>query len=105
MAKTAPITGITTPDGAHLAESRLNEFTEWSQRLGASIANTVRPNAVGPAEQAVVSVAVNPTGHGNMRPAIRAVVSDEVYNLAARSYVGVSSAKSVITALSGLVAA
>ncbi len=61
-----------------------------------STVNTARLDALGVAES-VELVPFDLTDHGNMRRVIEAVALDEVYNLAAQSFVGVSFEQPVTT--------
>jgi GDPmannose 4,6-dehydratase len=62
----------------------------------ASMVNTARLDALSIAED-VQLVPFDLTDHGNMRRVIEAVAPDEVYNLAAQSFVGVSFEQPVAT--------
>lgn len=97
MNKTALITGITGQDGAYLAELLLGKgYRVVGAFRRASIVNRARPDALG-ITQDLELVPFDLTDHGNMRRVIEAVAPDEVYNLAAQSFVGVSFEQPVTT--------
>jgi GDPmannose 4,6-dehydratase len=92
------ITGITGQDGAYLAELLLGKgYSVIGGFRRASTLNTDRLHALGIAED-VELVPFDLTDEGNMQRVINATGPDEVYNLAAQSYVGVSFEQPVATA-------
>jgi GDPmannose 4,6-dehydratase len=95
--KTALITGITGQDGAYLAELLLRKgYKVIGAYRRASTVNTARLDAVGVAED-VELVSFDLMDYGNIRRVIEVVAPDEVYNLAAQSFVGVSFEQPVAT--------
>jgi GDPmannose 4,6-dehydratase len=91
------ITGITGQDGAYLAELLLKKgYTVVGAFRRASTVNTARLDALSITED-VKLVPFDLTDHGNMRRVIEAVAPDEIYNLAAQSFVGVSFEQPVTT--------
>lgn len=91
------VTGITGQDGAYLAELLLNKgYNVVGAFRRASMVNTARTDALGITRD-VQLVPFDLTDHGNMRRVIEAVAPDEVYNLAAQSFVGVSFEQPVTT--------
>src|SRR5215217_3379839 len=94
---TALITGITGQDGAYLAELLLEKgYRVVGAFRRASVVNTFRLDALGITEE-VELMPFDLTDHGNMRRVIEAYAPDEVYNLAAQSFVGVSFEQPVTT--------
>lgn len=94
---TALITGITGQDGAYLAELLLKkDYRVVGAFRRASTVNTDRLDALGIAGE-VELVPFDLTDHGNMRRVIEAAAPDEIYNLAAQSFVGVSFEQPVTT--------
>jgi GDPmannose 4,6-dehydratase len=94
---TALITGITGQDGAYLAQYLLEKgYRVIGAFRRASMVNTARLDALGITED-IELVPFDLTDHGNMRRAIEAAGPDEVYNLAAQSFVGVSFEQPVTT--------
>src|SRR5918998_3041952 len=94
---TALITGITGQDGAYLAQLLLEKgYRVVGAFRRASIVSTARLDALGITNE-VELVPFDLTDHGNMRRVIDAVGPDEVYNLAAQSFVGVSFEQPVTT--------
>src|SRR5215217_3771823 len=94
---TALITGITGQDGAYLAELLLEKgYRVVGAFRRASVVNTFRLDALGITEE-VELVPFDLTDHGNMRRVIEAVAPDEIYNLAAQSFVGISFEQPVTT--------
>ena len=97
MSKVGLITGITGQDGAYLAELLLNKgYRVVGAFRRASTVNTARLDALGIAGD-IELVPFDLTDHGNMRRVIEAVAPDEIYNLAAQSFVGVSFEQPVTT--------
>lgn len=97
MSKTALITGVTGQDGAYLAEFLLGKgYRVVGAFRRASALNTVRLDALGVTDK-VELVPFDLTDHGNMRRVIERTAPDEIYNLAAQSFVGVSFEQPVTT--------
>jgi GDPmannose 4,6-dehydratase len=97
VSKVGLITGITGQDGAYLAELLLNKgYRVVGAFRRASTVNTARLDALGIAGH-IELVPFDLTDHGNMRRVIEAVAPDEIYNLAAQSFVGVSFEQPVTT--------
>jgi GDPmannose 4,6-dehydratase len=95
--KLALITGITGQDGAYLAELLLKKgYQVVGAFRRASMVNDARLNALGISGD-VELVPFDLTDHGNMRRAIDRIGPDEVYNLAAQSFVGVSFEQPITT--------
>lgn len=97
MTKKALITGITGQDGAYLAELLLREGTEvyGAFRRGATL-NLWRLEELGIADQ-VKLVPFELLEYSNILRAVRDVQPDEVYNLAAQSFVAVSYEQPIFT--------
>jgi GDPmannose 4,6-dehydratase len=94
---TALITGITGQDGAYLARLLLEKgYRVVGAFRRASTIATLRLDTLD-ITQEVELVPFDLTDHGNMRRVIDAVAPDEVYNLAAQSFVGVSFEQPVTT--------
>jgi GDPmannose 4,6-dehydratase len=94
---TALITGITGQDGAYLATLLLSKgYRVVGAFRRASTLNTARLDALGIAQELEL-VPFDLTDHGNMRRVIEDVSPEEVYNLAAQSFVGVSFEQPVTT--------
>lgn len=94
---TALITGITGQDGAYLAQLLLEKgYRVVGAFRRASTVATSRLDALGITGE-VELVPFDLTDHGNMRRVIDAVEPEEVYNLAAQSFVGVSFEQPVTT--------
>ena len=94
---TALITGITGQDGAYLAELLLKKgYRVVGAFRRASTVNAARLEALGIASD-VELVPFDLTDHGNMRRVLDRVEPDEVYNLAAQSFVGVSFEQPITT--------
>jgi GDPmannose 4,6-dehydratase len=94
---TALITGITGQDGAYLAQLLLGKgYRVVGAFRRASTVNTARLDALGITDS-VELVPFDLTDHGNMRRVIETVGPDEVYNLAAQSFVAVSFEQPVTT--------
>lgn len=95
--KTALVTGITGQDGAYLAQLLLDKgYRVVGAFRRASMVNTARLDVLG-ITQDVELVPFDLTDHGNMQRTINTVRPDEVYNLAAQSFVGVSFEQPVTT--------
>jgi GDPmannose 4,6-dehydratase len=94
---TALITGTTGQDGAYLAELLLNKgYRVVGAFRRASTVNTSRLDTLG-ITQDVELVPFDLTDHGNMRRTFDRIEPDEVYNLAAQSFVGVSFDQPITT--------
>ncbi len=90
MPKTALITGVTGQDGAYLAKLLLDEgYDVYGAQRRSSSHNAWRLNELG-IEDRVKYVAFELLEFGNILNALRAVKPDEIYNLAAQSFVAVS---------------
>lgn len=94
---TALITGITGQDGAYLAQLLLEKgYRVVGAFRRASTVNAARLDALG-ITQDVELAPFDLTDHGNMRRILARVQPDEVYNLAAQSFVGVSFEQPITT--------
>lgn len=94
---TALITGITGQDGAYLAQLLLDKgYRVIGAFRRASTIATSRLDALGITDE-VEMVPFDLTDHGNMRRVIESCGPDEIYNLAAQSFVGVSFEQPVTT--------
>lgn len=94
---TALITGITGQDGAYLAELLLRKgYRVVGAFRRASTVNTARLDALGITDD-VELVPFDLTDHGNMRRVLDRIEPEEVYNLAAQSFVGVSFEQPITT--------
>jgi GDPmannose 4,6-dehydratase len=97
VSKVGLITGITGQDGAYLAELLLNKgYKVVGAFRRASTVNTARLDALSIAGH-IELVPFDLTDHGNMQRVIEAVAPDEIYNLAAQSFVGISFEQPVTT--------
>lgn len=97
MSKTALITGITGQDGAYLARLLLEKgYRVVGAFRRASTVATYRLDSLGVTED-VEMVPFDLTDHGNMRRVIESASPEEIYNLAAQSFVGVSFEQPVTT--------
>lgn len=97
MSKTALITGITGQDEAYLVRLLLQKgYRVVGAFRRASTIATYRLDSLDLTE-AVEMVPFDLTDHGNMRRVIEFVSPDEIYNLAAQSFVGVSFEQPVTT--------
>ena len=97
MAKSALITGITGQDGAYLAEFLLDKgYRVTGAFRRASTVNTSRLDALGITEELEL-VPFDLTDHGNMRRTLERTEPDEIYNLAAQSFVKVSFEQPITT--------
>ena len=98
MSKCALITGITGQDGAYLAELLLNKgYRVIGAFRRTSTVNVTRLDALGISGD-IELVPFDLTDHGNMRRTMDRFCPDEVYNLAAQSFVGVSFEQPITTA-------
>jgi GDPmannose 4,6-dehydratase len=94
---TALVTGITGQDGAYLAQLLLEKgYHVVGAFRRASLVSTARLDALGITHE-VELVPFDLTDHGNMRRTIERSEPDEIYNLAAQSFVGVSFEQPVTT--------
>lgn len=94
---TALITGITGQDGAFLARLLLEKgYRVVGAFRRASMVSTARLDALGVTGE-VELVPFDLTDHGNMRRSIERCGPEEIYNLAAQSFVGVSFEQPVTT--------
>jgi GDPmannose 4,6-dehydratase len=97
MTKRALVTGITGQDGAYLAQLLLEKgYRVFGAFRRAGTVATSRLDALGITDE-VELVPFDLTDHGNMRRVIDATEPDEIYNLAAQSFVGVSFEQPVTT--------
>jgi GDPmannose 4,6-dehydratase len=97
MSKRALVTGITGQDGAYLAQLLLEKgYRVFGAFRRAGTVATSRLDALGITDE-VELVPFDLTDHGNMRRVIDATEPDEIYNLAAQSFVGVSFEQPVTT--------
>ncbi len=97
MAKTALVTGITGQDGAYLAELLLSKgYRVVGGVRRSSIINVARLESLG-IENDVELVPFDLSDHGNMRRVVEQFMPEEIYNLAAQSFVGVSFDQPVAT--------
>src|SRR5215211_4893694 len=97
MSKHALVTGITGQDGAYLAQLLLEKgYRVFGAFRRAGTVATSRLDALGITDE-VELVPFDLTDHGNMRRVIDATEPDEIYNLAAQSFVGVSFEQPVTT--------
>lgn len=94
---TALVTGITGQDGAYLAQLLLEKgYHVVGAFRRASLVSTARLDALGITDD-VELVPFDLTDHGNMRRTIERSEPNEIYNLAAQSFVGVSFEQPVTT--------
>jgi GDPmannose 4,6-dehydratase len=97
MSKHALVTGITGQDGAYLAQLLLEKgYRVFGAFRRAGTVATSRLDALGITD-GVELLPFDLTDHGNMRRVIDATEPDEIYNLAAQSFVGVSFEQPVTT--------
>lgn len=97
MAKTALITGITGQDGVYLAELLLNKgYRVVGAERRASTRNRQRLDELGITES-IEFVDFDLADQGNMTRAIEKIAPDEVYNLAAQSFVALSFEQPIMT--------
>ncbi|GIL40084.1 GDP-mannose 4,6-dehydratase [Roseiterribacter gracilis] len=98
MAKTALVTGITGQDGAYLAKLLLEKgYTVWGTARRAASINNWRLVELGIADQ-IKTVTFDLLEDSNIRRAIETAKPDEVFNLAAQSFVGTSFDQPLYTA-------
>lgn len=105
MTKTALITGVTGQDGAYLSQFLLAKgYTVYGGVRRASSENTYRLKELGVADQ-VQLIDFELLEPSNMFRVLETVRPDEVYNLAAQSFVGASFEQPIFTAeVNGLAA-
>ena len=98
MARTALITGITGQDGAYLCRSLLDKAYRvfGTFRRGASL-NFWRLSALGVTEDDIDLIPLELLEYANVRRAIETAQPDEIYNLAAQSFVGISFEQPLFT--------
>jgi GDPmannose 4,6-dehydratase len=98
MAATALVTGITGQDGAYLTRSLLNKGYRvfGAFRRGASVDHS-RLNALGITETDIEFIPFELLEYANLRRAIEEVQPDEIYNLAAQSFVAISFEQPLFT--------
>lgn len=97
MGKTALITGITGQDGAYLAELLLERgYTVVGAERRASTRNRMRTNELGITD-AITFTDFDLADQGNMMRVLEKHQPDEVYNLAAQSFVALSFEQPVMT--------
>ncbi len=97
MAKTALVTGVTGQDGAYLAGALLNKgYRVFGAYRRSSTQNFWRLEHLGIKEQ-VELVPFDLLDMGSIVRAIEEIGPDEVYNLAAQSFVGVSFSQPLAT--------
>jgi GDPmannose 4,6-dehydratase len=97
MSKHALVTGITGQDGAYLAQLLLEKgYRVFGAFRRAGTVATSRLDALGITD-GVELLPFDLTDHGNMRRVIDATEPDEIYNLAAQSFVGASFEQPVTT--------
>ncbi|MBC7644934.1 MAG: GDP-mannose 4,6-dehydratase, partial [Thermoleophilia bacterium] len=90
MQKTALVTGVTGQDGAYLARLLLEkDYRVIGAFRRASLVNTSRLQSLDVLDD-IEMAPFDLTDHGGMRRLIERLAPDEVYNLAAQSFVGVS---------------
>lgn len=97
MGKTALITGITGQDGAYLAELLLGKgYTIVGAERRASTRNRMRTNELGITDE-ITFADFDLADQGNMIRVLEKHQPDEVYNLAAQSFVALSFEQPVMT--------
>ena len=95
--KTALITGITGQDGAYLAELLLNQgYRVVGAERRASTRNRMRTNELGITDD-IVFADFDLADQGNMMRVLDKHQPDEVYNLAAQSFVALSFEQPIMT--------
>ena len=99
MAQTAVVTGITGQDGAYLSRSLLDKGYRvfGAFRRGASL-NLWRLNDLGVTESDIEFIPFELLEYANLRRAIEEAAPDEIYNLGAQSFVGISFDQPLFTA-------
>jgi GDPmannose 4,6-dehydratase len=99
MPRTALVTGITGQDGAYLSRLLLDKGYRvvGAFRRGASL-NLWRLNELGVTESDIELIPFELLEYANLRRAIEEAAPDEIYNLGAQSFVGVSFEQPLFTA-------
>ena len=99
MARTALVTGITGQDGAYLSRLLLDKGYRvfGAFRRGASL-NLWRLNDLGVNEADIEFIPFELLEYANLRRAIDEAEPDEIYNLGAQSFVGISFDQPLFTA-------
>jgi GDPmannose 4,6-dehydratase len=99
MARTALVTGITGQDGAYLSRLLLDKgyHVYGAFRRGASL-NLWRLNELGVAETDIDFIPFELLEYVNLRRGIEKAKPDEIYNLGAQSFVGISFEQPLFTA-------
>ena len=99
MARTALVTGITGQDGAYLSRLLLDKGYRvfGAFRRGASL-NLWRINELGISESDIEFIPFELLEDANLRRAIEQTRPDEIYNLGAQSFVGISFDQPLFTA-------
>jgi GDPmannose 4,6-dehydratase len=99
MARTALVTGITGQDGAYLSRLLLDKGCHvcGAFRRGASL-NLWRLNELGVAESDIEFIPFELLEYANLRRGIEKAKPDEIYNLGAQSFVGISFEQPLFTA-------
>ncbi|MFB6347597.1 MAG: GDP-mannose 4,6-dehydratase [bacterium] len=97
MNKTGLITGVTGQDGAYLSRLLLEKGYEvWGTYRPGSTINTWRLEELGVADE-INSLALELLEYENISRVIEQVQPDEIYNLAAQSFVGASFEQPIYT--------
>ena len=98
MARTALVTGITGQDGAYLSRLLLDKGYRvfGAFRRGASL-NLWRLNELGVSESDIEFIPFELLEYANLRRAIQETAADEIYNLGAQSFVGISFEQPLFT--------
>ena len=98
MARTALITGITGQDGAYLSRLLLDKGYRvfGAFRRGASL-SLWRLNELGVTEADIEFIPFELLEYANLRRSIEKTAPDEIYNLAAQSFVGISFEQPLFT--------
>ena len=98
MARTALVTGITGQDGAYLSRLLLDKGYRvfGAFRRGASL-NLWRLNELGISEADINFIPFELLEYANLRRAIAEAEPDEIYNLGAQSFVGISFEQPLFT--------
>jgi len=91
MARTALVTGITGQDGAYISRLLLDKGYRvfGAFRRGATL-NLWRLNDLGVSEEDIEFIPFELLEYANLRRAIEQAAPDEIYNLGAQSFVGIS---------------
>jgi GDPmannose 4,6-dehydratase len=95
--KTALITGITGQDGAYLARHLLNEgYRVVGTRRRSASTNTWRLDELGITDRVEIAT-IEMLEFGSILSALQESKPDEIYNLAAQSFVGASFGQPIFT--------